>query len=42
MWEIPASAVIQVHDAALSMQGVELRWTSGGIDIDAILDGKGG
>ena len=39
MWIIPASVVMQVYDIILYLNGAELRWRSGGVDIDKILNG---
>ncbi len=38
MWEIPASASMQVYDVYMS-QHVDLRWLNQDVDINAILNG---
>lgn len=39
LWVVPASAALQIYDVCCYMQGADLRWATGGVDIDEILNG---
>jgi hypothetical protein len=39
MWTIPASVTMQVYDVITYMDGSDLRWSVGDLDINKLLNG---